>query len=96
MYLYIQYYQDEVLGSIIKNINYNESIRKFKIAQLEKDITKNQDESKKGESDKKQLREFQRGGDNDKREKLIQNKIDYLRRQIKTVQLPVRIYSQFI
>ena len=85
--IYTSNITDEVLGSIIKNINYNESIRK-RIAQLEKDITKNQDESKKGESDKKQLREFQRGGDNDKREKLIQNKIDYLRRQIKTVQLP--------
>ena len=44
--IYTSNITDEVLGSIIKNINYNESIRK-KIAQLEKDITKNQDESKK-------------------------------------------------
>jgi hypothetical protein len=82
---------ENTLDNLMKKINENEKIR-TKIESMEREMIKNQDASKDEGNDKKKEREINKGGDSDKKEARLQRKIDGLRHQIKTIQLP----SKFI
>jgi len=88
--LHIAAIPDEVLQSIMRNINYNEQIR-LQIEKLERDITKNEDNSKVGndaKTDKKESRSFNKTSESGKKANDLQRKADYLRTQIRSIQLP--------
>ena len=75
------------LEKLMESISKNEKIR-VKIENIERDMNKNKDESKDENSDKKKDRAFNSEGNDDKREAMLQRKIDDLRQQIYTIQLP--------
>ena len=78
---------ENTLDILMKKINENEKIR-TKIESMEREMVKNQDASKDEGNDKKKEREVNNGSDSDKKEARLQRKIDGLRHQIKTIQLP--------
>ena len=66
------------------NIDKNEKIR-VKVESIEKEINKNKDDSKEKDNDKKKDRQSE---NEDKKEALLQRKINGLRSLIHTIQLP--------
>jgi len=83
--LHIAAIPQEILESIMKNINYNEKVR-IEINKIEKEISKNTDSKKVGNSDKKEARGFKQ--ESGKKTDMLTRQADYLRTQIRTVQLP--------
>jgi len=83
--LHIAAIPQEILELIMKNINYNEKVR-IEIDKIEKEISKNTDCSKVGNSDKKEARGLKR--ESGKKTDMLTRQADYLRTQIRTIQLP--------
>lgn len=76
-----------IVEDLIKNINYNDVI-KTNIEKLIKDLNKNKDESQVKNNSKKEARSIKLNNDEFKRDTNIQEKINYYKSQIKTIQLP--------
>jgi len=83
--LHIAAIPQEILKLIMKNINYNEKVR-IEIDKIEKEISKNTDCSKVGNSDKKEARGLKQ--ESGKKTDMLTRQADYLRTQIRTIQLP--------
>ena len=79
----------EILQRIMVNINYNEKIR-AEIEKIEKEITKNTDSKACEGMDKKEQRGVSR--ESGKKSILLTRQMDYLRTQIRPIQLP----SEFV
>jgi len=76
-----------ILEELMESIGKNEQIR-VKIENIERNMNKNKDESKDENCDKKKDRDANSEGNDDKREAMLQRKIDDLHQQIHTIQLP--------
>ena len=75
---------ENTLDNLMSNIDKNEKIR-VKVESIEKEINKNKDDSKEKDNDKKKDRQSE---NEDKKEAMLQRKINGLRSLIYTIQLP--------
>ena len=73
----------ETLDSVMKNINFNDKIR-HEVDKIEKELSKNTDVSKEGVTDKKDTRVKKMDG----KEQQLSQKCEFLRGQIRNIQLP--------
>ena len=73
----------ETLDSVMKNINFNDKIR-HEVDKIEKELSKNTDVSKEGVTDKKDTRIKKMDG----KEQQLSQKCEFLRGQIRNIQLP--------
>ena len=77
----------EILRNIMTNICYNEKIR-TEMEKLEKEIKKNTDNKDSSETEKKELRGQSNSCDSGKKDVILTRRVDYLRTQIRSIQLP--------